>query len=122
MMSGVNFTRSAKAPMISAGVMQAKVIWKQMNQAVFQLGYGDPQEVTDILIERVEIIRDETETQNGHRGIIVLSASKGCRFSDVRFEDIKIYGARSTCWPSTTSTRTRPGRRRWKTSPCAMST
>jgi hypothetical protein len=26
--SGVNFTRSAKAPTISAGVMQAKVIWK----------------------------------------------------------------------------------------------
>ena len=28
MISGVNFTRSAKAPTISAGVMQAKVIWK----------------------------------------------------------------------------------------------
>jgi hypothetical protein len=68
------------------------VIWKQMNQAVFQLGYGYPQEVTDILVEKVEIIRDETETQNGHRGIIVLCASKGCRFSDVRFEDIRIYG------------------------------
>ena len=68
------------------------VIWKQMNQAVFQLGYGYPQEVTDILVEKVEIIRDETETQNGHRAIIVLCASKGCRFRNVRFEDIKIYG------------------------------
>ncbi len=29
--SGQNFTRSAKAPTISAGVMQAKVIWKQTN-------------------------------------------------------------------------------------------
>jgi hypothetical protein len=68
------------------------VIWKQMNQAVFQLGYGYPQEVKDILAEKIEIIRDETETQNGHRGIIVLCASKGCRFNNVRFEDIRIYG------------------------------
>jgi hypothetical protein len=68
------------------------VIWKQMNQAVFQLGYGYTQEVTDILAEKIEIIRDETETQNGHRGIIVLCASKGCRFRNVRFEDMKIYG------------------------------
>jgi hypothetical protein len=68
------------------------VIWKQMNQAVFQLGYGYPQEVTDILAEKIEIIRDETETQNGHRGIIVLCASKGCRFRNVRFEDISIHG------------------------------
>jgi hypothetical protein len=68
------------------------VIWKQMNQAVFQLGYGYPQEVTDILAENIEIIRDETETQNGHRGIIVLCASKGCRFKNVRFKDIKIHG------------------------------
>jgi hypothetical protein len=68
------------------------VIWKQMNQAVFQLGYGYPQEVTDILAENIEIIRDETETQNGHRGIIVLCASKGCRFKNVCFKDIKIHG------------------------------
>jgi hypothetical protein len=68
------------------------VIWKQMNQAVFQLGYGYPQAVTDVLVEKVEIIRDETETQNGHRGIIVLCASKGCRFANVRFADVKIYG------------------------------
>ncbi len=68
------------------------VIWKQMNQAVFQLGYGYPQAVKDIVVEKVEIIRDETETQNGHRGIVVLSASKGCSFSNVRFRDIKVYG------------------------------
>lgn len=68
------------------------VIWKQMNQAVFQLGYGYPQTVTDILAESIEIIRDETETQNGHRGIIVLAASKGCAFSNIRFQDIKVYG------------------------------
>jgi hypothetical protein len=70
------------------------VIWKQMNQAVFQLGYGYPQEVTDILAETIEIIRDETETQNGHRGIIVLCASKSCRFKNVRFEDVSINGVR----------------------------
>jgi hypothetical protein len=63
-----------------------------MNQAVFQLGYGYPQTVSDILVEQVEIIRDETETQNGHRGIVVLCASKGCGFSNVRFQDIKVYG------------------------------
>jgi hypothetical protein len=68
------------------------VIWKQMNQAVFQLGYGYPLTVKDILVEKVEIIRDETETQNGHRGIIVLCASKGCAFSNVRFRDIKVHG------------------------------
>lgn len=68
------------------------VIWKQMNQAVFQLGYGYPQTVRDILVEKVEIIRDETETQNGHRGIVVLAASKGCSFSNVRFQDIKVHG------------------------------
>ena len=68
------------------------VIWKQMNQAVFQLGYGYPLPVSDILAEKIEIIRDETETQDGHRGIIVLSASKGCRFKNVRFEDIKVHG------------------------------
>jgi hypothetical protein len=68
------------------------VIWKQMNQAVFQLGYGYSQEVKDILAEKIEIIRDETETQNGHRGIIVLCASKGCRFNNVGFEDIRIHG------------------------------
>jgi hypothetical protein len=63
-----------------------------MNQAVFQLGYGYSQEVKDILAEKIEIIRDETETQNGHRGIIVLCASKGCRFNNVGFEDIRIHG------------------------------
>ena len=68
------------------------VIWKQMNQAVFQLGYGYAKTVKNILVENVEIIRDETETQNGHRGIVVLSASKGCSFSNVRFQDIKVYG------------------------------
>lgn len=68
------------------------VIWKQMNQAVFQLGYGYPLTVKNILVEKVEIIRDETETQNGHRGIIVLCASKGCAFSNVRFRDVKVYG------------------------------
>jgi hypothetical protein len=68
------------------------VIWKQMNQAVFQLGYGYPQTVSDILVEQVEIIRDETETQNGHRGIVVLCASKGCAFSNVRFRDMKVSG------------------------------
>ena len=68
------------------------VIWKQMNQAVFQLGYGYPLTVKDILVEKVEIIRDETETQNGHRGIVVLCASKGCAFSNVRFRDMKVYG------------------------------
>ncbi len=30
MMSGQNLMRSANAPTISAGVMQAKVIWKTM--------------------------------------------------------------------------------------------
>jgi hypothetical protein len=68
------------------------VIWKQMNQAVFQLGYGYARAVKDILAEKIEIIRDETETQNGHRGIIVLCASKGCSFTNVRFQDIKVYG------------------------------
>jgi hypothetical protein len=68
------------------------VIWKQMNQAVFQLGYGYSHEVKNILAEKIEIIRDETETQNGHRGIIVLCASKGCAFSNICFQDIKVYG------------------------------
>jgi hypothetical protein len=30
MINGVNFTRSANAPTISAGVMHANVIWKMM--------------------------------------------------------------------------------------------
>jgi hypothetical protein len=30
--TALNFTRSAKAPMISAGVIAAKVIWKTMNR------------------------------------------------------------------------------------------
>lgn len=68
------------------------VIWKQMNQAVFQLGYGYPQSVSNILVEKIDIIRDETETQNGHRGIIVLSASKGCAFSNVLFQEITVHG------------------------------
>ena len=68
------------------------VIWKQMNQAVFQLGYGYPLAVKDILVEKVDIIRDETETQNGHRGIVVLAASKGCAFANVRFRDMKVHG------------------------------
>ena len=76
----------------SERTMRNLVIWKQMNQAVFQLGYGYPQAVSDILVEKVEIIRDETEIQNGHRGIIVLAASKGCAFSNVRFRDIKLHG------------------------------
>ncbi|MFM8803359.1 MAG: hypothetical protein ACKOK8_05545, partial [Planctomycetia bacterium] len=68
------------------------VVWKQMNQAVFQLGYGYSQRVKNILVEKVEIIRDETETQNGDRGIIVLCASKGCSLSNVRFKDIRVHG------------------------------
>jgi hypothetical protein len=68
------------------------VVWKQMNQAVFQLGYGYSLAVKDILAEKIDIIRDETETQNGHRGIIVLCASKGCALSNVRFEDIRVHG------------------------------
>ena len=63
-----------------------------MNQAVFQLGYGYPLAVKDILVEKVDIIRDETETQNGHRGIVVLAASKGCAFANVRFRDMKVHG------------------------------
>lgn len=39
-----------------------------------------------------EWIRDETETRNGHRGIIVLCASKGCSFSNVQFKDIEVHG------------------------------
>ena len=30
--TALNFTRSAKAPMMRAGVMAAKVIWKAMNR------------------------------------------------------------------------------------------
>ena len=55
-----------------------------MNQAVFQLGYGYPLTGKDILVEQVEIIRDETETQNGHRGIIVLARPPGCGTSTSR--------------------------------------
>jgi hypothetical protein len=68
------------------------VIWKQMNAAVFQLGYGYEWEGKNILAETIDIIRDETETQCAARGIIGLTASHGCAFSDVCFQDIKVYG------------------------------
>jgi len=68
------------------------VIWKQMNSAVFQLGYGYGWEGKNILAEKIDIIRDETETQCAARGIIGLTASHGCAFSNVRFQDIRVYG------------------------------
>ena len=48
--------------------------------------------VKELNNEKIDIIRDETETQNGHRGIIVLSASKGCTFSNVLFQEITVHG------------------------------
>jgi hypothetical protein len=68
------------------------VIWKQHNAAVFQLGYGYSKMVKDCLVEHVDIIRDETKMQSAAYGIISLTASKGCSFKNMRFQDIKVYG------------------------------
>ena len=67
-------------------------IWKQSNAAVFQLGYGYSMKIQDCLVEHIDVIRDETQTQCAARGIIGLMASKGCSFTRMRFQDIRVYG------------------------------
>jgi hypothetical protein len=80
-------------PLFRSGLIARNlVIWKQLNAAVFQFGYGYDTVVKDCLAERIDIVRDETNVQCGARAIISLEASKGCSFTGIRFQDIKVYG------------------------------